>query len=236
MARWAGGLNVLSAVPDGFAVSTLSKLVVRGDAAATAHNILGSERLFRLSFVADLVGLLLFIASALLLYELFKPASRRAALFFLVLILMGALVQSLNCVQDLAALALFKGGPTLSALPSAQAYALAMVFLRLNSFDFYLALFLFGCSSLVMAYLVLRSTFVPRIIGPLMMIDGLGYLTYSVASFVSPPLAAHIYPVIPMATTIVGSGVLFLWLMIKSVNVERWREQAAASDWRAAAA
>src|SRR5262249_1981200 len=93
MARWAGALNILSAVPDGFSVSTVQKLVVRGDAAATARNILGSERLFRLAAVADLVGLLLFIGSAVLLYELFKPAGRRAALLYLVLILMGSLIQ-----------------------------------------------------------------------------------------------------------------------------------------------
>src|SRR5262245_15112770 len=106
VARWAGALNILSGVPDGFAVSTLQKLVVRGDAAATARNILGSEGLFRLTIVADLVGLLMFIGSAVLLYEIFKPASRRAALLYLVLILMGALIQSLNCVQDLAVLTL----------------------------------------------------------------------------------------------------------------------------------
>src|SRR5438093_2944349 len=119
-ARWAAALNIFSAVPDGFSVSILRKLVVRGDAAATAANILGSEGLFRLGFVADLFALLFFIASAVLLYEVFRPASRRAALLFLVLMAMGTISQALESVHDLAALVLLKGGVGMIALPSAQ--------------------------------------------------------------------------------------------------------------------
>ena len=227
-ARWAAALNILSAVPDGFSVTVLRKLVVRGDAAATATNILGSEGLFRLGFVADLVALLFFVASAVLLYEVFKPASRRAALFFLVLMVMGTLSQALESVHDLAALVLLKGGVGMSALPSAQANAMALLFLRLHSYTYVLALFFDGCASLVIGYLILQSTFMPRIIGPLMVIDGLGYLTFSLASFLSPPFVTHIYPYVPFATAFLGEGALFLWLIVKSVNAERWQEQAAA--------
>src|SRR5262249_52047754 len=127
-ARWAGVLNLLSAVPDGFSVATVRRLVVRGDPAATAANILGSERLFRLAFVADLFGILLFVGSAVLLYEIFRPASRRQALLFLVFALGCALIQSLNALQDLAALTLLDGGPALSAMTPAQAHALAYLF------------------------------------------------------------------------------------------------------------
>ena len=88
-ARLAGALNALSALPDGFAITTLRKLVVRGDASATAANIIRAEGMFRLAFVADLVGLLLFIGSGVLLYDLFKAASRRLALLFLVFFLGG---------------------------------------------------------------------------------------------------------------------------------------------------
>ena len=230
-ARWAAVLNILSAVPDGFSVTVLQKSFVRGDAAATAANILGSEGLFRLGFVADLVAILIFVASAVLLYEIFRPAGRRSALLFLVLLLMGAAFQALECIQDLAALVLLKGGAGMSALPMAQANALALMFLRLHSFNYVLALLFIGCSSLVMGSLVLRSTFVPRIIGPFMMVDGLGYLTYSLASFLSPPLVTHLYPYVPFVTALLGEGALFLWLIIKSVNAERWQEQAAASVW-----
>jgi len=223
-------LNLLSAVPDGFSVTVLQKSVVRGDASSTAANVLGSEGLFRLGFVADLVAILIFVASAVLLYDIFRPAGRRSALLFLVLVLMGAAFQALECIQDLAALVLLKGGAGMSALPSGQANALALLFLRLHASNYQLALLFIGCSSLMLGYLVLRSTFVPRIIGPLMMIDGLGYLTFSLTSFLSPPSVTHIYPYVPFVTALLGEGTLFLWLIVKSVNAERWQEQAATTD------
>ncbi len=234
-ARWAAVLNILSAVPDGFSVSVVRKLVVRGDAAATAANILGSEGLFRLGVVADLGALLLFIASGVLLYELFRPASRRLALLFLILFVDCALIQSLNAIHNLAALLLIKGGPGLSGLAPAQANAMAFVFLRLYSLNFNLALVFGGASSIVLGALILRATFVPRIIGPLMMLDGLGYLAFSLAAFLSPSLVARIFPLIPFVTAALGEGALYFWLIIKGVNVERWQEQAADAD-RAASA
>jgi hypothetical protein len=226
-ARWAAALNLLSAVPDGFSVSVLRKVVVRGDPAATAANVLGSEGLFRLGFVADLVALVLFVASAVLLYDIFRAASRRAALLFLVFIVMGSAFQALEAIQDLAALTLLKGGAAMSAVPPAQANALAFLFLRLHSYDYQLGLFFMGCSSLVMASLILKSTFVPTIIGPLMMIDGLGFLTFSLTGFLSPSLVTRIFPYVPLVTAAIGEGAFFLWLLIRSVDAERWREQAA---------
>jgi len=59
-------------------------------------------------------------------------------------------------------------------------------------------------------------------------LDGLGYLTFSLANFLSPPLVTRVYPYIPFGTAFLGEGALFLWLIIKSVNAERWQEQAAA--------
>jgi hypothetical protein len=225
-ARWAAALNILCAIPDGFSVSVVRKLVVRGDATATAASILRSEGLFRLGVVADLGGLLLFIASGVLLYEVFKPASRRLALLFLVLFEGCAFIQSLNAIYNLAALLLIKGGQGLSGLAPAQANSMALVFLKLYSLNFNLALLFGGASSIVLGSLILQATFVPRILGPLMMLDGLGYLTFSLSAFLSPSLAAHIFPFIPFSTAAIGEGALFLWLIVKGVNAERWQEQA----------
>ena len=221
-------LNILCAIPDGFSVSVVRKLVVRGDATATAASILGSESLFRLGIVADLGGLLLFIASGVLLYDVFKPASRRLALLFLVLFEGCAFIQSLNAIHNLAALLLIKGGPGLSGLAPAQANSMAFVFLKLYSLNFNLALLFGGASSIVLGSLILGATFVPRILGLLMILDGLGYLTFSLSAFLSPSLAAHIFPFIPFSTAAIGEGALFLWLIVKGVNAERWQEQARA--------
>ena len=81
-----------------------------------------------------------------------------------------------------------------------------------------------------MGCLVLRSTFMPRIIGPLMWLDGVGGLTFALAGFLSPPLAKLMYPYIPFVTVAIGEGALYFWLIIKSVDALRWQEQAAAID------
>ena len=74
------------------------------------------------------------------------------------------------------------------------------------------------------------GTFVPRALAPFMVIDGLGFLTFTLASFLSPPLAMRLYPYIPFGTVLLGSMVCFLWLIIRSVDAERWREQAIEED------
>jgi len=228
-ARLAGGLNVISAVPAGFSVFVLQKLIVRGDPAATAAHILGSEGLFRLGFVADIVGIMFFVASALFLYELFKPASRSLALLMVFFCLIGSGIQTLNSLQDLTALLFLKAGNTMTALTAAQTQALAFVFLKMHSFTYDLALAFFGISTLLIACLVLNATFLPRVLGILMVIDGLGYLTFSFSMLLSPPLAARMYPYIPMLTAALGEGSLMLWLLVRAVNTQRWEEQAAAA-------
>jgi len=223
VARWAGALNVLSGFPDGFSVTTFRKLIILGDPAATAAHVVGSETMFRWAVVADLVGILFFAASGVLLYEVFKPANRRAALIYLVVISMGAVCQALALMHTLGGLALLKAG-----LPTAQANALAIVDFKMYSQGYQLGLFFDAISSLIMGVLILQSTFVPRFLGPLMWLDGIGGLTFTLVGFLSPSLVKIIYPFIPFATVLVGEGTFYLWLMIKSVNAERWHEQAAA--------
>ena len=79
----------------------------------------------------------------------------------------------------------------------------------------------FGFYCLLIGYLILRSTFLPRVLGGLMMVGGLGWLT-----FISPALSSSLSPY-NMAPAILGEGVLMVWLMVAGVNVNRWREQAA---------
>jgi hypothetical protein len=229
-ARLAGALYVISAVPAGFSVYVFLKLVVRGDPTATATNILGSEGLFRFGFVAEIVGILFFVGAVLFLYELFKPVSRSLALLFVFFSMIGSAIQALDSVGDLAALLLLKGGTSLTALTTDQAQALAFLFLRLHTLLYDLALVFFGSSFILMGYLALRSTFLPRILGVLVAIDGVGYLTFSMATFLSPPFAAHLYPYVPFLTALLGEPPLMLWLILKGVNAERWEEQAAAAS------
>jgi hypothetical protein len=87
----------------------------------------------------------------------------------------------------------------------------------------------FGLYGLTIGYLAFRSTFLPRVIGVLLAIGALCYLTYSFASFISPGFAAHLVPYIQLPS-LVGEGSFCLWLLIVGVNVQRWNVQAAAAE------
>jgi len=228
-ARLAGALNVICAVPAGFSVFVLQKMYVRGDSAATAAHILGSEGLFRLGFVADIVGIMIFVGSGIFLYQLFKPASRSLALLMLSFYLIGAGIQTLNSLQDLTALLFLKDGSALAALTAVQTQAIAFVFIKMHSLTYDLSLAFFGVATLLIASLVFNSTFLPRVLGILLVIDGLGYLTFAFSTLLSPPVAARMYPFIPMLTAAIGEGSLMLWLIVRGVNAQRWEEQAAAA-------
>jgi hypothetical protein len=132
MARLAAGLNVLSGLPTGLSVWVLSRTVVRGDSAATAANILGSENLFRLGWAAEMGALIIFPCSALLLYERFKPASRGLSRLMLVFCAVAPAIQALDTLPDMAALHLLRGGTTLASLSPPQAQDLAFLCLRLH--------------------------------------------------------------------------------------------------------
>src|ERR1700730_18126333 len=81
----------------------------------------------------------------------------------------------------------------------------------------------FGFYCLLIGYLIFRSTFLPRILGALMALGGLGWLT-----LLSPPLAHHLSPYI-FFPGIIGEAALTLWLLMMGVNVQRWKEQASAA-------
>ena len=81
----------------------------------------------------------------------------------------------------------------------------------------------FGVYCLLIGRLIFKSTFLPRILGVLMAIGGLGWLT-----FASPDLASDLSP-FNLAPGLLGEGALTLWLLAKGVNAERWKEQAVAA-------
>ncbi len=228
-ARLAAALYIVSGVPAAYAVSTFSKLVVRTDAAATAANILRSEASFRLALAGDLVGILLVLASLLLLYGLLKPVEANLARLVVAGFIIGSTFQALNSLGDLAALALLERGAGLAGLPTPQAQALALLFLRLHVWSYDVALVFYGAGYVVMGPLLWRASFLPRVLGPLIAIDGLGYMTLSFTGFLAPAAVAHLTPIIPYGTAILGEGALMLWLLVKAVNEERWRQQAAGA-------
>ena len=226
-ARVAGVCQLMEAVTAAFGeVIIPGKLVVAGNAAATAANILGHERLFWLGFVLSLIGVAFHIAWALLMYELLKPVNRSLSRLAAFVILVGCATQALTCLLYLAPLIILQGGSSLSAFTPEQLQALALVFLKLNNYAFQIYLVFFGAWCLLIGYLLFRSTFLPRILGVLLAISGLGWVTY-----LYPPLAHRVYPFIAAASAL-GEIPLELWLIVMGVNAQRWKEQVRAAEER----
>ncbi len=228
-ARIAGVLYLIAGMTYSFADGSVrGRLVVSGDAAATAHNILAHEPLYRLGFAAELLSAVCYISVALLLYDMFKPVNRSLSLLAAFFSLVGCTIQALSSLFHLAPLVVLGGAQYLSVFKVDQLQALALTFLKLRAQATSIYMVFFGCYCLLIGYLIFRSTFLPRILGVFMAIAGLSYQFY-----LSPPLANYLFPYIVAPAGALGELSLILWLLVIGVNVQRWKEQASAAGMRA---
>jgi len=200
------------------------KIVVEGDAAATAANILIHRDLFQLGFTIYLIEMACQIAQMTLFYLLLKPVSRNVALLALVFSLVGCTIKTLSRLFYVAPLLLLGNSHYLSAFRVEQLQALALLLLDVNDQAAGIALTFFGFSTFLNGYLIFRSAFLPRILGVLSMMGGLGWST-----FLYPPLGNQLF-IYVLLIGLLGSGSLILWLLLKGVNVPRWREQSGRNS------
>jgi hypothetical protein len=174
-------------IPGAFALIYVpSKLIVHGNATATANNIAASETLFRLGIAANLISQILFMWVALALYDLLKGVNQRHASLMLTLIVVSIPIALLNELNAIAALILVRGADFLAAFAKPQRDALAMLFLNLHSHGFDVAAIFWGLWLFPLGLLVYRSGFFPRILGVLLMAHCFYYLITRFASLVLP--------------------------------------------------
>jgi Domain of unknown function (DUF4386) len=222
LARMAGVFQLLEAITTaGGQVLVLNRLVVSGNPAATATNIAGHQQLFWFGFALSLLGVVFHIAYAFLFYELFKPVNQRLSFFAMLVLLMATAVQALMAVFYLGPSLVLDAGRSLSAFSVDQSQALAYMWLTVNGNAFRTHLFLFGLWCLLVGVLIFKSTFLPRILGVLLAIAGLGWMMYLV-----PPVAGRLFMPYIAGASALGEIPLELWLIVMAVNPDRWREQA----------
>lgn len=209
-------LTFLTAIP----LFSVRKLIVTGDAAATVAAIAAHPALFWAGFAAQMIQLVAYIAVTALFYRLFKPVNETLSLAAAFFSLVGCAVQASAGIFYLASLAVL-GRPYSSLFTANELHGLTLTLLKLNNEGFTLALIFFGCYCFLIGCLILGSTFLSRIPGVLMVIAGLGWLTFLV-----PPFAQGLAPWI-LLPGVVGEATLTLWLLVSGVNDERWAEQAA---------
>jgi hypothetical protein len=188
-------------------------LVVPDDAAATANNILAYEPLFRLGFAVGLIANAWYIALTALFYDLFKPVNRSLSLLAAFFSLVGCAIQTFGSLFQLAPLVVLDGGSQyLSVFKVEQLQALALLFLKLQTQAFNIGFVFFAFYCLLIGYLILRSAFLPRILGVLLVLAGLGWLT-----FLWPPLASYLSRYVQVFGFLAEVS-LMLWLLVKGVD------------------
>lgn len=202
-ARTAGFLYLLLAVTAPWGLLYVpSKLIVSGNAAATAENLRASEGLLRLGIASELVHQILGVFVVLALYYLFKAVDKRLAVLLVILgTLLSAPIMFLNVLNDVAAQILASRPAFLSAFDPPQLDALAYFFLRLHGRGIDIASIFWGLWLFPFGLLVIRSGFIPRFLGYLLMIAGTAYVVTAFATLVLPRLLPIVGPVaLPLET------------------------------------
>src|SRR2546426_4071163 len=215
--RFAGLLYILTSIPGFFAMMYVpSKLIVHGNAAATANNISANEKLFRLGIAGQLIGQAGFIFVALALYHLLKGVNRRHASLMVTLIVIQIPIAFLNELNSIAALVLVRGADFLSIFEKPQREALAMLFLNLHFHGFVVAEIFWGLWLFPLALLVYRSRFLPRFLGVWLALAGFAWVMLSPTGVLSLQYYDKVFTFTQPA--VFGELAFMFWLLIKGAR------------------
>jgi hypothetical protein len=214
-ARVAGFAMLLSIIFGSLGEMVLpGKIVVMGDANATAANLLANPGLVRVSFATYLVEGICDLTLAGLFYILLKPVNRNLALLS-VLFGIGAMVLYAVAQSSFYSASLAVGESAgMAAFTADQRNAIAMLAVRISYTIAGLFLILYGIATMLRGYLIARSRYLPKLLGILFMIGGAGFALRTITLLLAPELSSAVM-LLPMA---VGGIPLMLWLLLKGVR------------------
>jgi hypothetical protein len=225
LARLTGLFFLLTILAGIFAQAFISERLINfSDATATATNILTHKGLFQFGFTVYLIEMACQITTAVFLYQLLKPVNRTIALLSVVLEVTGCIIKLFARVFFIAPLFVLGRPAAFTGFGAEQLQSVALILLNVNDQGAGAALGFFGFSTLLSGYLVFRSTFLPRWLGVLSFVAGLGWLT-----FLYRPLGDRVFPVAALFG-LSGAVAMIFWLLAFGVNEERWTKQSAASS------
>ena len=194
-----------------------------GNATSTAHSILAHENAVRFGWAVGLISTVFYVALMALFYHIFRPVSRGLALLAAFFGLTGCAITAVGSLFQLVSLVILDGSPYLSVFSGEQRQALALLSLNVGAQSGTVALVFFGPFQLVLGYLIFRSSFLPRVVGVLIALAGVGWLTV-----LWPPLANSLLTPLEVLG-FVAEASLMLWLLVVGVNAERWNQRAGAA-------
>lgn len=224
-ARVAGVLFLLSLVAGGFGEWYVpSQLMVPGDAAATAKNIMASDTLFRMGFAGYLVEATCDVALTLILYVLLAPVGKNLALLAAFFRLVATAVFGFAELFYFAPSLILGGADYLKAFSPDQLNTLALLSLKMYGYGGGLFMVLYGVPSMVLGYLIYRSGYLPKGLGALLALGGAGFVIRNFALVLAPAFASSAL----LLPAMISAPVLGLWLLVWGVDVRKWHERAGA--------
>jgi hypothetical protein len=228
-ARLAGLLLLLGGITTPFSLLYLpKKLIVAGDATATANNVRAFETVLRIAITCDLVGVILFTLAVLSLYRLFKDVDNRLALYMIVLWIVTVPITFINELNRIAALILVSGASFLSAFTPGQTDALATLLLKVFGQGIIVNQIFWGLWLVPFGILVHRSRFIPRVLGFPLIIAGSAYVTASFTELLSPDYARLVTGWLLMLG--IGEAPILIWLLVKGVRDQPTAEVSPPSS------
>jgi Domain of unknown function (DUF4386) len=225
----AGGILYLMMIVLGFTeeVFIRGRILVAGDAAATFANLRKMELLWRTGIAMELLLVILAIALAVVLYVLTRPVHKELALMALLFNGIAIAVESAYSLQLLEALFPLGRNAYLTAFTPGQLQAMTALAMKAHVFGFGIALLLFGPFFFITGYLIWRSGYLPKPVGVLYQLAGLGYMFNGFVLVLAPRLAGQAF-LIMAVPVVIGEMSFALWLLIKGVRIERWRALTSA--------
>jgi Domain of unknown function (DUF4386) len=218
-ARITGLLYLIFMLTFIFSSVVRSRIIVFGNVVTTANNMMASGWLFRISFMSEILSAVFFLLAAWGLYVILKSVDKNFALLFLLLNLGGVIIECINMLNLFAALLLSSGVDYLKVFQANQLQSLAMLFLNLYQNGFMIAQVFYGAWLFPLGYLVFKSSFLPRILGILLLVDCFGILIWFFQFFLFPNYPAISYP--SYVIGFIAELSLGLWLLIKGVNEQK---------------
>jgi hypothetical protein len=205
--------------------SVRPRLIVAGDPAATAANILSHLPQYRAALATDLASAALFLIVTFPLYDLLRPVNPALARITAPFSVTGCILCGALCFFHLAPLVPLQNPSAGSAFAPAQSQALAMASLMLGTQGMNVCIIFFGFFNLFTGYLIFRSTFLPRIVGALLSFAGACYLVDYFTWFANPALGERLLRYL-MWEGSAGELTLVFWLLTFGVNSRKWFQMA----------
>jgi hypothetical protein len=213
-ARLAGILYVLMGIPAWFSLMYVpSAFMVRGNATATALNIVNGQSLYRLGILSELVSQTIFLVLVLVLYDLFKDADRKQARLMVMLVGVSVAFEFANCLNLIAPLILLSGADFLSVFSKPQLDALVLVFLKLRNSGLGVVSLIWGLWLLPFGVLAIKSGFFPKVLGVMLIVACFAYVTDSITSIMLPvPIPA--VSTVTLALGGLGELAIVVWMIV----------------------